>query len=70
MLGHGARVLKVYILLCDLDVEQSSFNVRVPHELHERGQADTGPHHIGSERVPKPMRVGEFDASSLAMVAE
>jgi hypothetical protein len=41
--GHGACVLKVDILRSDLNIEQSSLDVSVPHELHERGQADAFP---------------------------
>src|SRR3954447_648663 len=42
MLGHGARVLKIYVLWGDLDVQQRGFNVCVTHQLHKRWQTDAG----------------------------
>jgi hypothetical protein len=40
------------------------------HEMLESGQRDAGAHHIGSEGVPKPMRVGLADLATGAMMAE
>ena len=40
------------------------------HQLHEGGQANAGAHHIRGEGVPKAMRVCDFDAASLAMMAK
>ena len=45
VLGHGARILKVDVLRSDLDVEQTWSGCRRAHQLHERRQADAGPHH-------------------------
>jgi len=48
-LGYGARILQVDILGSDLHIDHSGLNVSVPHKLHERGQADSGTHHIGGK---------------------
>jgi hypothetical protein len=44
--------------------------VGVPHEPHERRQADAGAQHIGGKGVAETVRVGAFHAGGLAMVAE
>jgi hypothetical protein len=69
-LRSGAGVLKVDVLRGDLHIVQGSLDVGVPHQLHQRGQADAGAHHIRGEGVSEAMRVGQLDAGGLAMVAE
>jgi len=49
--SHGTCVLKVDILRRDLNVEQSRLDISVPHELHERRQADAFLHHVRSNGV-------------------
>jgi hypothetical protein len=66
----GAGVLKVDILWRDLHIVQSGLDVGVPHQLHKRGQADAGAHHVGAERVSEPVRVRKLDARSAAMVTK
>ena len=69
-LRRGAGVLKIDVLRRDLHIVQSGLDVGVTHQLHECGQADAGAHHIGGEGVSEPVRVGELDAGSAAMMAE
>src|SRR5262252_6645932 len=70
LLCHSSRVLKVDILGSDPDIKQCSLDVRVSHQLHQRGQTDASSYHVRSERMSKPMRIGELDTGSLTMVAE
>ena len=70
LLGHSPRVLKENILGSDPDIKQCSLDVGVSHQLHQRGQADAGSHHVRGKRMSKPMRIGDLDAGSLTMVAE
>ena len=51
MLRHGSGILLIDIEGSDLHVDHSGLNVSVPHKLHERGQANTGAHHIGGKRM-------------------
>ena len=46
VLGHGARILEVDVLRSDLHIDQRGLDIGVPHQVHERGQADAGPHHV------------------------
>jgi hypothetical protein len=69
-LRRRAGILKIDILGRDLHVVQRGFDVGVSHQLHQRGQADTGAYHIGSKRVSKPVRIGQLDAGGAAMMAE
>ena len=65
-----ARVLLVDLEWSDCDIDKRGLDVSVSHQLHQRGQADAGPHHIGGEGVTEAVWVGERDAGGLAMVAE
>ena len=69
-LGHSLRVLQIDILGSDPDIKQCSLNVRVSHQLHERGQTDAGSYHVRGKRMAKPMGIGELDAGGLTMVAK
>jgi hypothetical protein len=69
-LRGGAGILQIDILSRDLDIVQSGLDAGVTHQLHKRGQADAGAHHVGGERVPEPVRVGKLDAGSAAMVTK
>jgi hypothetical protein len=69
-LRRGVGILKIDILGRDLHVVQRGFDVGVPHQLHERGQADPGAHHIGSKSVSKPVRIGQLDTGGASMMAE
>jgi len=70
VLRHSTCILKVDVLWSDLHIHQRSLDVRVPHQLHERGQAHTGADHVGGKGVSKAMRVGQLDSGALAMVTE
>ena len=59
----GAGILKIDILRRDLYVAHGGFDVGMPHQLHECGQAHPGTDHIGSEGVPEAMWVGQLDAA-------
>jgi len=65
-----AGVLKIDILRGDLHVVPGGLDVSMPHQLHKRGQADTGAHHIGSKSMSKPVGIGQLDAGGVAMIAE
>ena len=67
---YGSCVLQIDILRSDLNVDQSRLDISVPHESHEGRQTDAFPHHVRGKRMPEAMRVGEFDASRLAVIAE
>ena len=69
-LRRGAGVLKIDILRRDLHVVQGGFDVGMPHQLHECGQAHAGAHHIGGEGVSEAVGVGQLDAGGAAMMAE
>ena len=60
MLRHGACILQVDVLWGDLHIEQRGLDVGVTHQLHERGQADAGAHHVRGKGVSKAMGVGEL----------
>src|SRR3954451_4541714 len=70
MLRHSSGILLINIEGSDLHIDHSGLNVSVPHKLHERGQADAGPHHIGGEGMAEPMWVGHLYASGPTMVSE
>ena len=69
-LSHGADILLIDILRRDADVDHGGLDLRVSHQLHERGQADAGADHVRGEGVPESMRIGFGDAGGLAMMAE
>jgi len=70
VLRDGTRILKVEVLRGDQHIEQRGLDIRVTHQLHERGQTHTGADHVGSKGVSKSMRVSDLDAGGLAMVTE
>jgi hypothetical protein len=49
---------------------QGSLDVGVTHQLHQRGQADAGKHHIRIEDVPEAVVADQLDAGGAAMLAE
>ncbi len=67
---HGSGILAPDILGRELNVEHGGADVRVSHQLLERGQGDSGPNHICSKCVSKPMRIGTKDLTAQAMMAE
>ena len=67
---HGSGILAPDILGRELNVEHGGADVRVSHQLLESGQGDSGPHHIGSKCVSKPVRIGTKDLTAQAMMAE
>jgi hypothetical protein len=69
-LCRGAGVLEIDILRRDLHIVQGGFDVSMTHQLHERGQADSGTHHIRGEGMPEAVRVGDFYVSGPAMMSE
>lgn len=67
---HGSGIFAPDILGRELNVEHSGADVRVSHQLLESGQGDSGPDHIGSKGVSKPVRIGTRDSTAQAMMAE
>ena len=59
-LRRGAGVLKIDVLRGDLHIVQGGFDVGVAHQLHQRGQADAGAHHIRGEGMSEAVRVGQL----------
>jgi hypothetical protein len=53
-----------------MDVEHGGVDLGMTHELLEGGQGDTVAHHIGSEGMAKPMRIGLRDLGGQAVVTE
>jgi len=46
MLSDRTRVLDVHVLRGDLHIEQRGLDIGMTHQVHERGEADTGPQHV------------------------
>ena len=69
-LRRGAGILKVDVLRRDLYLVQGGLDVGVTHQLHQRGQADAGAHHVGGEGMPEAGRVRKLNARSAAMVTK
>jgi len=69
-LSHGADILLVDVLWGDADVDHGGLDLRMSHQVHERGQADAGANHVGGERMAESMGIGFGDAGSLAMMTE
>ena len=69
-LRRSTCVLEIDILRRDLHVVHGGFDVSVAHQLHQRGQADTGAHHIRGERVSEPVGIGQLNAGGAAMITE
>ena len=67
---HSSGILAPDILGRELNVKHSGADVRVSHQLLESGQGDSGPNHIGSKSVSKPVRIGTRDLTAQAMMAE
>ena len=42
----------------------------MPHEVHESRQRDSGPHHVGSERMTKPMGIGLWNLAPFSVMAK
>ena len=59
-LCRGAGVLQVDVLWRDLHIVQGCLDVGVTHQLHQRGQADAGTHHIRSEGMPEAMGLASW----------
>ena len=70
MLGHGAGILLVDVLWGELHIDHRGLNLCVPHQLHERRQADAGAHHVGGKGMTKPVGVGLGHAGGATMMAE
>jgi hypothetical protein len=67
---HGAGILAPYILGRELNVEHGGADVGVSHQLLEGGQRDSGPNHISSKSVSKPVGIGTEDVTTQAVMAE
>src|SRR5256885_2205058 len=57
VLSNRASVLLPDVLWSELNVDQCGLNLCMPHELHQRREANTRADHVRSEGVPKPLRV-------------
>src|SRR5712692_9840128 len=70
VLGDCACVLLPDVLRSELNVDQRGLNLCMPHELHQRREANARADHVRSEGVPKPVRVRLCDARSLPVMTE
>ena len=70
VLGDRARVLLPDVLWSELNIDQCGLNLCMPHELHQRREADARPNHVRSECVPKPVRVRLCHARGLPVMTE
>ena len=70
VLSDRARILLIDLERSDLHIDERGLDLRMSHQLHEGRQANAGAHHIGGEGVPETVRVGNFDAGGLAMMAK
>jgi len=60
LLRHGARILLVDVLRGDLHIAQSSLDVSVTHQLHQRGQTDAAAYHVRGKGVSEAMRLASL----------
>src|ERR1017187_3026753 len=51
-------------------VECGGLNLCMPHELHQRREANACPEHVRGERVPKPVRVCLLHTRGLPVMTE
>src|ERR1035438_10104885 len=56
-LANRASVLLPDVLRSDVKVNQRGLDLCMPHELHQRREANARAHHVQGEGVPKPVRV-------------
>jgi hypothetical protein len=63
VLGHGTRILQVDVLRSDLHVTQGSLDLGVTHQVHERGQADSGAYHVGGKGVTEAVGIGKRETA-------
>ena len=59
MLCDRTSVLFKDIARRDLHIDHGRGDVRVTHQVHERGKTDAGTDHIRGERMPEPVRMGD-----------
>src|ERR1017187_6567079 len=57
VLGNCASVLLPDVLRGDVKVDQRGLDLCMPHELHQRREANARAHHVQGEGVAKPVRV-------------
>src|SRR4029077_5438012 len=57
MPGNRASVLLPDVLRSDVKVDQRGLDLCMPHELHQRREANARAHHVQGEGVPEPVRV-------------
>ena len=69
-LSDCSRILLIDLERSDLHIDERGLDLCMSHQLHEGRQADAGAHHIRGEGVSETVRVGNFDAGGLAMMAK
>src|SRR5674476_199389 len=70
VLGNRASVLLPDVLRGDVKVEQRGLDLCMPHELHQRREANSRAHHVQGEGVSKPVRVRPRHACGLPVMTE
>ena len=53
-----------------MDIKQRGVNLRMSHEVLESGEGDASLHHVRSEGMAKPVRVGRRDLTAQSMMVE
>jgi len=70
VLCHSAGILLVDLFWCELHIHHGGLNLAVPHEVHQRRQAEAIAQHVPSEGMPKAVRVGFGQISDVTVMAE
>ena len=70
VLGNRAGVLLPDVLRSEVKVDQCGLNLCMPHELHQRREANARAHHVQGKGVAKPVRVRLRDACGLPVMTE
>src|SRR6266568_1942545 len=58
------------VLWRQLYVEHGGVDMSMPHEAHQGGQRDAGPHHVGAKGMAKPMGMGGQNFGLAAVMTE
>src|SRR5713226_7930512 len=69
-LSDGSRILLIDLQRRDLHIDERGLDLRMSHQLHEGWQGNAGSDHIRGEGVTETVRVGNFDAGGLTVIAK
>src|ERR1700676_4026362 len=69
-LSDRASILLPDILWSEMKVDHRGLNLRMPHEVHKRRQANTCAQHVGSKRMSKAVGVRFPHAGGLPVMTK